>query len=208
MTTELEAATKTLNELLDERDQLVARASRLVADRQAIAFAAHARNDKSAKEKLRRINDESVLHNAELESIDAAILESRRRLEVASAAEAIEADKANAEQLRTALNEFVETGTEIDLAFQDLAAHAAELQKILDRIHSLGCQSPSSEQMRVFGEICARTALMQTPWKRCVEIVAPPNRKTFKALIDGWAAQIENNVNARLGETKPEEQAA
>ena len=144
---------------------------------------------------------------SEQASYEGAITEANARLAVAQADEALAADRESALALRAACAEFVETGHEIDLAFQDLAAHAADLAKILDRIHQAGCSVPSSEQLRVLGEICARAALMKTPWARAVEIVPPLQRRDFKSLIDGWAAQIEQNINARLGETKQTEAA-
>ena len=197
MTTELEQATKTLNDLLDQRDQLTGRSAKLAADRQAIAYAAHTGN-KEAKDRLRKINDETVFHNVELESVDAAIAEANARLEAARQVEAQTADREQATQLRAALDEFIETGHEIDAAFIDLIAHASNLQGILDRIHQLGCPVPSTQQLKVLGEISARTALMKTPWARAVELVPPLQRRDFKSIIDDWATQIEQNINTRL----------
>jgi hypothetical protein len=39
--TNIEAATKTLNDMKDARDLLVGRSAKIVADRQAISYAAH-----------------------------------------------------------------------------------------------------------------------------------------------------------------------
>ena len=69
MTTDVEAATKTLNDLLDQKDALVARANRLAADRASVAYAAHAGKDKAAMERLRKVNDTAVTYNVERESL-------------------------------------------------------------------------------------------------------------------------------------------
>ena len=204
--TEIEKATAVITTLEDKRKELVQRATELADERNRIAFGAHVDGDAKARKRLDAINTELATMASEQASYEGAITEANARLAIAQADEALAADRAQAEQLKSALAEFKETGHEIDLAFQDLAAHAADLQKILDRIHQAGCSVPSSEQLRVLGEICARTALMKTPWSRAVEIVPPTQRRDFKSLIDGWAAQIENNIAARLG-TKQEEAA-
>lgn len=205
-TTTVEQAQKVIGDLEDELEGRNGRAAILHKKHESLAFAA-ATGDKKARADIAALNIEITNNDGEIDVITAALTEANTRLEAAKQAEAQTADREQAEQLRAALAEFVETGHEIDLAFQDLAAHAGNLQQILDRIHQLGCPSPSSEQLRVLGEISARTALMKTPWARAVELVPPPQRRDFKSLIDTWAAQIEQNIRARLGEPK-EEQAA
>jgi hypothetical protein len=67
-------ATKVLNSLLDQREQLLGRVAKLASDRQACAYSAHT-GDKQARDKLRKLNDDAVLANAEIEGIDSAIAE-------------------------------------------------------------------------------------------------------------------------------------
>jgi hypothetical protein len=65
-----EHSTKALNDLLDPREQHIGHAAKLAADLQKISFSAHT-GDAKARDRLRKLNDESILHNAELESVDA-----------------------------------------------------------------------------------------------------------------------------------------
>jgi hypothetical protein len=73
-------------------------------------------------------------------------------------------------------------------------------------IHALGVPSPTSEQWRVNGGICLRTMLQTLPplWARDFEfqMLAPNQKRNFKPLVDGWAAMIERDISARLGEKK------
>jgi hypothetical protein len=197
---EVEHAEKMLNELLDKREMLIARSAKLAADRQAVAYAAHT-GDKAARDKLHKINDSTVIHNAELESIDAAIAEASARLQAAQRDEALAADRANAAQLREHLNRFVELGLFIDDAFADVIGASAEMNAVLAKINALGCPSPNSNQMRVMGTIAVKTAVMQIPWTaKEWEHLAPGQRKSFKDIIGGWRDMIAGNIAARLGE--------
>jgi hypothetical protein len=207
MTTEVEQATKTLNTLMDQREQLVGRSGKLASERQKISYAAHT-GDKGAKERLRKINDESVLHNAELEGVDAAIVEANARLAIAQANAALAADRVNAEALRGKVERFVELGLIVDDCFADLNSAAAEMKTLLSEMHNLGAAAASHDQLRVLGGLALKTALMETPWAKEFEHIAPNQRRSFKALVSAWHDQLMPGITARLGETKQEEQAA
>jgi hypothetical protein len=209
MTTEVETATKTLNDLMDTRDQLVGRSAKLVSDRQTVAYAAHT-GDKGAKERLRKINDESMLHNAELESVDAAIVEATNRLAAAQRDEALAADRANALALRTQLEKFVTLGEVLDDCFVDFKSAAIELKQVVDEIHRLGCATPDNQLFKVNADLAFKTAVQGTPfWSQDFPTLRSHERKTFKSLVDNWAAQIERNITARLGtEQKQQTEAA
>jgi hypothetical protein len=207
--TAVETATKTLNDLLDQRDQLIGHSAKLVTDRQAIAYAAHAGGDKGAKERLRKINDETVLHNAELESIDAAIIEANARLVIAQADEAQQADRANAEQLRIKASRLSELASIADDCFQDLIGATNEMHSLLNEIHALGCPAPSHEQLRVFSVVAVKTHIMNIPGcAREFDHLAPNQRKTFENIVTGWRDMIEGNIAARLGEQPKAEEVA
>lgn len=208
MTAEVENATKTLNGLMDQREQLVARSNKIISDRQAISYAAHAGNDKGAKERLRKLNDETLLHSAELESMDAAIAEANSRLAAAQQAETQAADRANAEALRIKLARFKELGFILDDCFADFASAASEMKDVLGQMHQLGAASPSQEQLRVLGALAVKTGLLSGPWSKEFDPIAPNQRKSFKALVAGWSAMIEqNNIAHRLDEQQQEKVA-
>jgi hypothetical protein len=200
MTTDVEQAEKTLNDLLDQRDEHIARGTKLAADRQNLAYAAFT-NDKAAQAKLRKINDETVLHHVTLEGLESAVKEATQRLDIAHRADAQAKDRAQAEQLRAKLNQFTELGLNLDDCITDFVGAAKEMQTVLDDIHSLGCASPTAAQMRVLATLAIKSFVMQIPWTAKEWEHLPPNqRKTFKDLIVGWHQMIEQHIKARLGE--------
>jgi hypothetical protein len=209
MTTALEAATLTLNDLRDRREQLIGHSAKLAADRQHISYAAHT-GDKTAKERLRKINDESILRNAELESIDAAIVEANARLSTAQRDEALQQDREQAKALQAALAKFKELGLLLDDAMADFTSASVEMKQVLEQIHNCGCATPSFQSYKVNADLAFKTAVQATPfWTQEFPFLAPGQRKTFRDLVTAWAGAIENNIAARLGtETKTEEKAA
>jgi hypothetical protein len=206
--TTTEQATKTLNELQDTREQLVARAAKLASERQKLSYSAHT-GDKASKEKLRRINDESVLFNTELESIDAAIAEATSRLSAAQHHEAIAADRAQAELLKQHLAKFIELGMIVDDCFADLLSASTEMKETLLKMHQAGCPRPTYDSFRVNALNALKACVMQIPWaEREWEFLPPHLRKSFAKLVAEWAVPIEHNISARLGAQTKEEKAA
>jgi hypothetical protein len=207
MNTTIDSATRTVNDLLDQREQLVARAGKLAAERQKISYAAHTGN-KSAQDKLRKVNDQTVLHGAELEGVDLAIAEARQRLAQAEHNAVIAADQANAAQLQALVGELTEICTEVDLALIDAAEHLASIPALLDKIHALGCSHPTHQQYAVLGGQALKTAMMNFKgFAREFEHIAPSSRRTFQSLGVAWASAITNNIAARLGEMQKKDAA-
>jgi hypothetical protein len=209
---DVETATKTLNDLMDRKDELLARAGKLSTDRGKLAFAAHAGGNKDAKERLRRLNDDAVLCNCDLETIDAAIGEATSRLETARQAEALAADREAALQLRDKLSKFVELGLQADDALWDLAQSMNAMITALHELHQAGQAAPTSEQFRVNAVMAIKTMLQELPetWVRDFEFsrLAPGQRKRFKDICAGWQAQIEQAIAVRLGEQPKTTEAA
>jgi chromosome segregation ATPase len=208
MTTEVEAATKTLNSLMDQREQLLGRSARLTSDRQALAYAAHT-GDAKAKERLRKLNEESITHNAELESLDAAIAEATQRLATVKDAEVQQADRAQAAQLRDKLAKFKELGEVLDDCFVDFKSAAIEMKQVVDEIHRLGCATPDDQLYEVNCDLAFKTAVQGTPfWSQDFPALRSHERKTFRSLVAAWASSIEANIERRLGEQSRTTEAA
>lgn len=208
MTTELEQATATLNDLLDQRDQLVGRIAKLTADRQGISYAAHTGN-KDAKDRLRKLNDQTVINNIELETIDAAIAEANQRLDAAKSAEAQAAEVADAQALQVKLAKFKELGEVLDDCFVDFRTAALEMKQVVDDIHRLGCAIPDNQLYKVNCDLAFKTAVQGTPfWNQDFPAMRSHERKTFRSLVVSWGSSIEAHINAKLGEPAKEEHAA
>jgi hypothetical protein len=201
--TKTEKAEATVSGLEDKRRALANHAIELAEERQRVSFAAHT-GDAKARQRLDKISAEHSAHESEMASLEAAILEAQARLNVVRAAEAIAQDRAAALQLRGLLAEFVELGEEIDAAFADITAAATQMRDVLSRMHGLGARSPSHDQLRVLGTLALKTALMDTPWAKEFEHLAPNQRRSFAALVRGWHDQLAPSIEARIGEKQEE----
>jgi hypothetical protein len=202
MTTEIEKAEQTLSTLQSKRDDWVKRGTELADSRSSVAFNAHACGDQKARAKLDKLNTEIATHASELASLDSAIAEANSRLTAAKHYAALAADRKQALELKEHIKELAELGSEIDAAFIDALAHMASLATLLNKIHALGCQSPSHDQLRVLGAQAVKTYLMAMPFPREFEHLAPSARRTFDQVVNGWVIMLERNIADRLGNTE------
>jgi hypothetical protein len=198
----LAEAERTIAELEHKAKSLATAREADDAERSRLAFAAHARSDPAASKALAALTERALRRERELGDIAAALTTARARLATATAEAAKQEDRAQARDLRAATREFIDAGRRVDQALSMLARSGAELIDAHRKINSLGCAFPSANQLDSLGHICLRSAIMQTPWVRSVETVAPGQRRSFRSLIETWAANIEsNNIRPRLGET-------
>jgi hypothetical protein len=59
--------------------------------------------------------------------------------------------------------------------------------------------------LKVFGEACLKTALMKmAAWDRSFEFLPPNRRTTFSAVVAGWQNMLMPQIEARIGDKKPE----
>lgn len=196
MTTEIEHAERDLNNLEEQREAIFSRTKLLDKQREQIAFAAHT-GDKKAKDRLKEINTEAASQGQDIASVEAALTVARNNLNAAKAKEARAADRAQAEQLHAKAAQLKELGEGLDDCFADFHSMAIEMKQLLDDIHQLGCAAPTHIQLKVFGEICLKTAVMGTPfWTQDFPFLPPNQRKTFASIVTQWVATI--NANAEL----------
>jgi hypothetical protein len=192
--TEIENAEKTVRDLEDKRQHLIQNANELADERQRVSFAAHT-GDGKARARLDKINSEVATQASEANA----------RLEAARRNAAAAADREAALQLREKLKRFVELGLIVDDAFADAVSASTEMNDLLPELTALGATSPNANQLRVLGLIATKTAVMQIPWAaREWDFLAPNQRKSFRTIVEGWAATIESNIAIRLGERREE----
>jgi hypothetical protein len=201
------AAEATLTKLQTEREQLVGRRVEHDAERARIAYAAKAQGDPEASKRLAEMVDEAIRIEHQLRDLDAAIKTATEKLAEQKRAVVRAGDMVNAVKLRAVVKQFVQTGNELHETLTDLAEIGAELTRLLDQMHALGCMRPSREQLDSLGGRAMRTAMQATPWRRYFETVAPSERYSFATLITGWAASIERDIAVRLDEPKDQEAA-
>lgn len=207
MTTPIEQAEKDLRHLQDQRETLRGRTKALSVQRQQISHAAYTGNAK-AKAQLDKLNAETTTMDLELENIGAAIAEAQSILGNAKVNEAQSADRAKALALRDKLAKFQELGAILDDCFADFKSAALEIKTVLDDIHQLGCDAPTSQLFKVNADLAFKTAVQGTPfWSQDFPALAPSQRKTFASLINAWSVAIAINIERRLG-TDTKEKAA
>jgi hypothetical protein len=174
--------------------------SELERDRQKLAFKAHTGN-KAERSRLDHINKEALTQTYELTSLDAAIVEAQQRLADARREEALVADRAQAQQLRDVVEQFVLHGHALDKALVELARHGQALRDCLNEIHGLGCPFPSHAQLDALGALAMKAGLMGTTFKHAFEHLQPKDRHSFPDLVNGWAKRIEDTaITPRLKE--------
>jgi hypothetical protein len=205
--TDVQTAEKILTGLRRKHEACVTHTLALAEDRQRLSFSAHGDGDVAAQKRLSELNRASTTAALELENIDAALVEANTRLEVARRQADIAADQARAHELRKVLGEFVESGGKLDEAMAALVAECGALKDLLAKLHRLGAGVPTHGQLDALGHHALLTALGQTLWRRRFETLAPNQRRTFGDLFDGWAATVERDIAARLGEADVEEAA-
>lgn len=187
---QIQKAEQVLADLNAKREELIARGHDLGEKRQEIAFAAHTGSKKERAE-LDKINAEALTHDYELKSLDAAIAQATKKLAAADQAAALAAEKENAHKLRAVVDKFVAHAVAIDDAFTAMSREANALRETLLQIHGLGCAFPSYDQLNSLGARALKTAIMNTPWKRDFEHLAPGERQSFPKLVGDWADRIE-----------------
>jgi hypothetical protein len=198
--TAVEKAEAILDDLNKQRGALVAHGHELEEKRQKIAFKAHT-GSKADRTQLNQINSEQLTWDYELKSLDAAIAQATSNLAEADAAQALVADKENARALRGAVDKFVRHALAIDEAFTTVVKEATALRETLVEIHGLGCQFPSFDQLNSLGARALGTAIMNTPWRKDFQHLAPSERQSFPKLVSDWADRIEkHHIEPRIGE--------
>lgn len=169
--------------------------------RKAASYGAHVQHDPESRKQLDAVNAEIGTHASELQSFDDALATARQRLQQAQVAQVKAEVREQARELRKAVERFVAIGRDLDRTFAHLADQGAALQAALAEVHRCGSPFPSAQQLDVLGMICVRSALQNSPWQRAVERTAPHERRSFRQLVEGWAAGIEQNaIRPRLGE--------
>jgi hypothetical protein len=197
MTTE--AAEQIVERLVEQRAAHVAAGDELIERRRRASHAKYINHDPEAAKELTEIHDAVVVHQSELESIDAAISVAKANVVEAQRRVVAEADAEMALELKAEVEEFRRLSAVMDELLLGLSDTAVELGECLNRIRGLGSDFPSHQQLQILGELALRTAIMATPWKKTVELVPPGQRHGFAALIGQWCANIErNNIEPRL----------
>lgn len=167
------AAEKVVAGLEAKRVKLIERGRDIADERAVLGYGAHVDNDKDSRAKLDKLNAEAAVHASELASLDAALRTAGEKLAASRRAEALAADRENAREVRRVIDEMAEHGQVVDDVLADLIDAGTNLRACLNRLHGLGCNSPSHEVLATLGQLCILTALGKSIWKRGFETLAP-----------------------------------
>jgi hypothetical protein len=207
MSSDVKQVEKTLLALRSKRDALVAHGVELGEQRQHVAYGAHT-GDAGARKKLDTINREAVLHDSELRSLNAAIAEAAERVKQAQAVEAQAAHREIAAELLARAHAVAVHAAELDAAnverVRAARAISEELQTMRQIAHGLGVFVPNEQQFLSLGERAERTTLMEMPFHRIAERLAPNERRTHSSYSIPWSETIAKGVAGLLGDKQEE----
>jgi hypothetical protein len=193
----IEAAQKVLADLVAKRD---ATAQARAADESTmaeLAFEAHT-GDQRAEAKLETLKERALRKDLELRSIDSAIQIAKEKVALAQAEAARAAERAVAAELKELAKHMRASAKKCDAALAMLTEGAKEIRDAIARTNARGLGNPSATQLQSLGERAVLTALLEMPWARAFQHIAPRDRQTFVGFATQWAFAIERAVDAKL----------
>ncbi len=210
--TEIEKYERMLAKHEDARKALLQRKIELDEAIYRVSFDVHAAGDKKACDKARnnleKFQTERRDLASEIDSVEAAITETNRRLDAARAAEISAADRQTAKQIAALNTEFAEQLRDADAAAADMISSVLNAQELLTQMRELGIAAPIDRLFLLNVTVAIKTALQLLPRPYVNEIgfdwVAPNQRKEFRHLANTWGVTIANQIAAKFGPIKDE----
>ena len=169
------------------------------------AFAAHV-DGGDARSKLDNLNEQAVAAGREIASLETAIVEARARLASAQAAELDAEQRSKASRALALLDAFAARGRALDKAFEKVLSEYADLERDFHQLEALGFPPTSFALVSANMSRAVSTKLMFTPLRQ--EFLPPHERRTFGAVISGWAANVRARAEARLAKGNKDRDAA
>jgi hypothetical protein len=196
-------AQETIRLLEGKRSELLERGKQLDQVRASNAYAALAKDDAKARQRLDALNKETAEHSSELASLDSALKAAQQRLEAARRHEAKQAERAKAVELRAALQQFIQHAAGVDSALEVLISSCNGLQDALTAMHRAGSQFPSDAQLQSLGGRVLLGALSKTPFRRNFETLPPLERdRSMARIAQQWSDTVERSIQQLETETE------
>src|SRR5262249_41453638 len=203
----VEMAERVIAELEAKRAALVA--ARADDDRQmgSVSYRAHAHGDPEANDQLNGFVENTLRHEQQIKSIDAALVVAKQE-HAAAVANAQAADTRRvAKEVRGLLKSLREAGSICDEALSTFAGGSEAMGEIVAKMNALGFNHPSAQHLQSLGERAIRSMLVQSIFARSFETIAPRERQNFNEFVSRWCVSLEREIAARLGEAKQTEAA-
>jgi hypothetical protein len=195
MTTTTEDARAVLTELETKLSAARARHDETQSEAKEIAFAAHT-GEADAKKRLDRLHADAAKISSEVLSLEAAIIEARRRVAEALAAESDDVARDKAERALALLKEFGKRGQELDEALAAFLGKYAALTVDFHKLDALGYAPTTYGLVKSNMGAAVTTALQFTEMRQ--GFLAPHERRNFVEVIEGWGRSVRMRAEARL----------
>jgi len=203
----VEIAERTLAELREKREALTAARKNDETEMASVSYSAHT-GDERAAAKLETLRDRSIRHDVEARNLDSAIAEAQRRVAAAQNVER-EAEEAKIAGELLELGQLMrESGAKAERGLKILVEGSNELCRIIIALQSRGLGNPSAAQLQALERRAILGALVESPYARDFEHVAPRERQSLALISDAWATAIERAANIKLNREGGEENAA
>ena len=187
----------------NERGKLLARQSEHADKRRALAFDAHA-GDERASKLFERLQHEALKIEAQIDGLNEALAEGQRRLISAQDREQQQRNAAKADALLKVLARFTKAGREVEQALTALVNSSRAMRTALNELHAGGVVNPRHEVVDALGFRALSTRLRETIWGNHFRPLGHDDRRDFGDLITSWSATIERTITAQLGERTDE----
>jgi hypothetical protein len=204
MNTTTDTARAVLTDLEAKLADARARHDEVQSEAKEIAFAAFT-DGGDARKKLDKLHADAAKHGAEITALESALVEARRRVAEALAAETDAAQLAKAKEALALLDDFTNRGAELDAALAAFLDQYAKLTSDFTKLSALGYAPSTVALVRVNMGLAVATKLLDTDLRQ--RPLAPHERRSFVETIQGWAASARMRAAARLN-AKPAAKAA
>jgi hypothetical protein len=171
----------------------------------ALAYPAHT-GDENARKKLDGLDAKVAQVAAEITWLEAAIIEARRRVDQAMAAEVDEAERRKAQDALALLDSFSKRGAQLEAGLAAFVAEYVALTREFHALDRLGYPPATLSLVQINMALAIGTKLQATNLHQ--RFLAPNERRDFISVIEGWARHIRGRAEARLNRNAPGKKAA
>jgi hypothetical protein len=195
MTTTTMEAQKILADLEQKLADAKSRHDETQTEAKEIAFAA-CTGEADARKRLDRLHIETAKISAEISSLEAALVEARRRVAEALASETDAAQLAKAQQAMEMVDAFTKRGAELDAALAAFLNEYAAMTADFYKLEGLGYAPTTWALVKMNMSRAVSTALQFTELRQA--FLAPHERRNFVTVVEGWGRNVRMRAEARL----------
>lgn len=183
-------------------NQLVAKQAALAKARQndesemaAVSYEAHTGGCTEAK--LETLQGRVIKREVEAKSLDSAILEARRRVAEAQNSEREAEQRKIAEEIIELAGVLRKLGANAEHGLKFMIENSNAIGECIAELQQRGLGNPSAQQLQSLGSRAILGAIVDSPFAKSFEHIAPRERQSFAQFTASWAAAIERAVGAK-----------